>query len=346
MHVPGSLFCVTMPGLLLKTSRHRAFSSVIFISIYFYISSHQKPKDFSYEEVSVTSNLSTSNASEQVMDENRNASGFASLSDHVMYGCEDMWPDLHCYSPPESPDTEKIETTTLNEFSEETSALEDLNTRTQTWTESGKPGTFSYSLHSDREHFTGEQNRLLSPEPKLVPLDGKEYKHCKRKMSFNETGFKRKSISPKGDLVVKVEDVREKLKPCASGGLTVVTNSATVRYTSSGRKIANNYAEKELAKLSLVRARDAEKKNCKVRSKVPKGSTQVRKHPNKNPTGKRNNPLLRYENLKFSELNTIPRMSIRYKVAFTKWPFVFSGALDLINQRLVSQNAFWDSVKS
>ena len=280
------------------------------------------------------------------MDKNRNLSDFTSFSDHVMYDCEDVWPDLHCYSPPESPDTHQIETTALKEFSEETSALEDLNTRTQTWTESGKPGTFSYSLHPDKEHFTGEQNRLLSPDVKLTPLNGKEYKHCKRKMSFNESGHKRKSISPKGDLVVKVEDVGEKLKPCASGGLTVVTNSATVRYTSSGRKIASNYSEKELAKLSLVRARDTEKKKCKVRSKVLKGSSQARKHRNKKPTGKRNNPLLSYENLKFSELNTIPRMSMRYKVAFTKWPFVFSGALDLINQRLVSQNAFWDSVRS
>ena len=288
------------------------------------------------------------------MDENRNLSGFASISDHVMYGCEDVWPDLHCYSPPESPDTEQIENTTLKQFSEETSELEDLNTRTQTWTESGNslelslPGTLSYSLHSDKEHFTGEQNRPLSPEVQLVPLDEKEYKQCERKMSFSESDYKRKSISPKGDLVVKIEDVKEKLKPCASGGLTVVTNSAKVRYTSSGRKIANNYSEKELANLSLVRARDAEKKKKKrkARSKVPRGSTQARKHANKNPSGKRNNPLLLYENLKFSELNTIPRMSVRYRVAFAKWPYVFSAALDLINQRLASQNVFWDSVRS
>ena len=296
----------------------------------------------------MASDLPSSIASQQEMDWNRNPSGFASFSDHVMYGCEDVWSDLHCYSPPKSPETEKIETTTLKVFSKETSGLEDLNTRTQTWIESGKPDTLSYSLHSDKEHFTGEKNRPLSPEVhvKLVPLDGKEYKHSKQKMPFNGSGCKRKSISPKGDLVVKVEDVRDKIKPCASGGLTVVTDSATARYTSSGRKIANNYSEKELANLSLVRARDAAKKKRKVRSKVPKGSTKVRKHPNKNPTGKRNNPLLHYENLKFSELNTIPRMSTRYKVAFTKWPYVFSGALDLINQRLASQNAFWNSVRS
>ena len=321
------------------------FHSCLTLSLilYFYFFSHQKPQDFSFEEVSVTSNLLTSNASEQERDENRNPSGFASFSDHVMYGCEDMWPDLHCYSPPESPEPQQIETAALNEFCEETSGLEDLNTRTQTWTDSGKPGTVSYS---DKECFTGEQNRLLSPKAKLVPPDGEEYEHCKRKMSFNESGCKRKSISPKGDLVVRVEDVGDKLKPCAIGGFTVVTNSAKVRYTSSGRRIANNYSEKELAKLSLVRARDAGKKKRKARNKVPKGSTQVRKHANKNPTGKRNNPFLRYENLKFSELNTIPRMSVRYKVAFTKWPYVFSGALDLINQRLASQNVFWNSVRS
>ena len=294
----------------------------------------------------MASNLSSSNASQQETDENRNSSGFASFGDHVMYGCEDMWPDLQCYSPPESPEMEKIETTTLKDFSKETSALEDLNTRTQTWIESGKPGTFSHTLHSDKEHFTGEKNRHPSPEVKLVSLDGKEYKHWQGEMSFNGSGCKRKSISPKGDLVVEVEDVRDKLKPCASGGLTVLTNSATVRYTSSGRKIANNYSEKELANLSLVRAHDAVKKEHKVRNKVPKGSTKVRKHPKKNPTRRRNNPLLQYGNLKFSELNTIPRMSTRYKVAFTKWPYVFSGALDLINQRLASQNAFWDSVRS
>ena len=298
----------------------------------------------------MVSNLSTctSDVSEQEMDENRNLPGFASIGDHVMYSCEDMWPDLHCYSPPESPNPQQIETATLKEFAKQTSGLEDLNTRTETWTESGKPGTFSYSMHSDKGHFTGEQNRLLSPEVKLEPLEEKECKHHQRKMSFNETGCKRKSISPKGDLVVKIEDVREKLKSCASGGLTVVTNSAKVRYTSSGRKIANNYSEKELANLSLVRARDAEKKKKKrrARSKVPRGSTQARKHPNKNPTGKSNNPLLLYENLKFSELNTIPRMSMRYRVAFAKWPYVFSGALDLINQRLAGQNVFWDSLRS
>lgn len=313
-----------------------------YIYLVIFIFSHQKPQDFSYEEVSVTSNLSTTNASEQEIDESRNPSGFASFSDHVMYGCEDMWPDLHCYSPPESPGPQKTETTVLKEFCEDTNALEDPIARTQI-EESGKPGRFLYSRHSD---VTAEQNRLLSPKVKLVPRDGKEYQQYKRRMPFNESGCKRKSLSPKGNLVVKVEDLREKLKPCASGGLTVVTNSAKERYTSSGRRIANNYSEKELAKLSMVHALNAEKKKCKVRRKVPKGSPQVRKRPNKNPTGKRHNCLRRYENLKFSELNTVPRMSVRYKVAFTKWPYVFSGALDLINQRLVSQNAFWDSVRS
>ena len=288
---------------------------------------------------------STTNASEQGMDENRNPSDYALFSDHVMRGCEDMWPDLHCYSPPESPDSQETEST-LKEFYKETSALEDLNTRTQTRTDSGKPGTFLSSLHCNKECFTDEQNRLCSPEVNVVPLDVNKYKHCKRKMSCHEMGYKRKSISPKGELVVKVEDVREKLKPCASGGLTVVTTSSKVRYTSSGRRIANNYSEKELAKLSLVHAREAEKRKRKVRKKVPKGSTQVGKHPKKNPSEKRHNPLLHYKNLKFSELNTINRMSVRYKVAFTKWPFVFSGALDLINQRLVSQNVFWDSLRS
>ena len=107
----------------------------------------------------------------------------------------------------------------------------------------------------------------------------------------------------------------------------------------------------------MIRARNAQVKKCNVRSKGVKGlphgtgglvsdlehrsgkQGKKRKRPNENSAGKKKSLLSRYENLKFSELNTVPRMYVRYKVAFTKWPYVFSGALDLINQRLASQNA-------
>lgn len=330
--------------------------------------SYQKPQDFSYENVSVTSSLPTAMALEQDMDKSTYSSGFASFNDHVMYGCEDMWPDLHSYSPPESPDPHKTETTVSKELSKETIEMENSNARTQP-AESEEPAGSLHSTSSRIRRFSSEQYGLLSPEIKLVPLKGNIFHehNAKRTLPYNESAKKRKSsISTKGDLLVKIEDVREKLKPCAGGGLTVVTSSAKERYTSSGRRIANSYSEKSLAKLSVIRARNAQVKKRKVRSKGVKalpyaGGTgglvsdlehrsgkqgKKRKRPNENSAGKKKSLLSRYENLKFSELNTVPRMSVRYKVAFTKWPYVFSGALDLINQRLASQNAFWDSLKS
>lgn len=299
-------------------------------------------------------------ASEQDVDESRNSSGFTSFNDHVMYGCEDMWPDLQSYSPPESPDPQKIETIVFNKFSEEPIKIEDLDTQSQP-SKSEIPSGFPYSTHSDIEHFLAGQNQLLSPEVRLVPLDEIGNKHNERKTIHpSESTCLRKPFSTKGDLLIKVEDVRDKLKPCASGGLTVATNSAKERYTSSGRRIANSYSEKSLAKLSMTRALNAQVKKQKVRRKVinpvPCGGTgfvggtehqgKKRKRPDRNPAGRKKNPLERYKNLKFSELNTVPRMSMRYKVAFAKWPYVFSGALDLINQRIASQNSFWDSLKS
>lgn len=297
-------------------------------------------------------------ASEQDVDENRYSSGFTSFNDHVMYGCEDMWPDLQTYSPPESPDPQKTETIVFNKFSEEPTKT-DLDSRSQP-SKSDIPSSFSYSTHYDIKHFLAGQNQLLSPEVKLVPLDGKGYKHNERKTIHpSENTCIRKPSSTKGGLLIKIEDVRDKLKPCASGGLTVATNSAKERYTSSGRRIANSYSEKSLAKLSMTRALNAQVKKRKVRRKVLNhvhGGTgfvggaehqgKKRKRPDRNPVSRKKNSLERYKNLKFSELNTVPRMSMRYKVAFAKWPYVFSGALDLINQRIASQNSFWDSLKS
>lgn len=299
------------------------------------------------------------------MDQSTYSSGFASFSDHIMYGCEDMWPDLQSYSPPESPDPQKTEAIVSEDFSKGTSEIEDPNARIQP-ANSEVPGGFLYPTRSDIRRFSVEQNGLCYPEIKLVPLEGNNCNSHNENVTFpsSESACKRRSLSTKGNLLVKIEDVGEKLKPCASGGLTVVTNSAKERYTSSGRRIANSYSEKSLAKLSMTRALNAQVKKRKVRSKVVKGPPHLggtgvvndlehlsgkqgkkRKRPNKN-AARRKNLLSRYENLKFSELNTVPRMSVRYKVAFTKWPYVFSGALDLINQRLSSQNAFWDSLRS
>ncbi|XP_078373054.1 uncharacterized protein LOC144656685 [Oculina patagonica] len=320
-------------------------------------------QDFSYEKLSVTSSLSTAVASEQDMDQSTYSSSFASFSDHIMYGCEDMWPDLQSYSPPESPVPQKTEIIVSEDFSKETSGIEDPNARIQPANSEVRSG-FLYPTSSDMSCFSVEQNGCLYPEIKLVPLEVNNFSSHNEKRTFppSESACKRRSLS--GNLLVKIEDVGEKLKPCASGGLTVVANSAKERYTSSGRRIANSYSEKSLAKLSMTRAL-AQVKKRKVRSKVGKGPSlggdtglvsdleqlsgkqgKKRKRLNKNPAGRKKNILSRYENLKFSELNTVPRMSVRYKVAFTKWPYVFSGALDLINQRLTSQNAFWDSLRS
>lgn len=93
-------------------------------------------------------------------------------------------------------------------------------------------------------------------------------------MFFSESGYKRKFIFLKGDFVVKIEDVREKLKLCVSGGFIVVINFLKVRYISFGRKIVNNYFEKEFVNMFLVRVCDVEKKKKKkrkVRSKVLRG---------------------------------------------------------------------------
>ena len=161
--------------------------------------SYQKPQDFSYENMSVTSSLPIAMALEQGMDKSTYSSGFASFSDHVMYGCED-------------------------------------NARTQP-AESEEPAGFLHSTSSHIRRFSSEQYGILSPEIKLVPLKGNicHEHNAKRTLPYNESAKKRKSsISTKGDLLVKIEDVREKLKPCASGGLTVVTSSAKERYTSSG----------------------------------------------------------------------------------------------------------------
>lgn len=314
--------------------------------------------------MSVTSSLSATNDSEQDMDEKTYPSDFTSFDDHIMYGSEDVWPDLRSYSPPESPVTRNTETTATKEFEKtfpkEPSVfnMEGPNARTQP-AKDEKPGELLNSIRST------EQNIILSPDMKLVPFNKKDDKHNERRTSpTNDKECKRKSSSPTGNLVVKVEDVGEKLKPRVDGGLTVVTNSTRERYTSSGRRIANtNYNEKSLAKSSMTRALAVLAKQSKIgKSKTSKGrrhgggtglagdlehpSRKQGKKRKRRPAEEKRNSLWHYENLKFSELNTVPRMSARYKVAFRKWPYVFSGALDLINQRLGNQNAFWDSIRS
>lgn len=129
------------------------------------------------------------------------------------------------------------------------------------------------------------------------------------------------------------------------------------RCTASGRKALSNYSENILPKSSSKHIISATEKQSH-RKKLPKNSRSVcdaeykrdRKKKikvRKNLSDRREKYFMaRYGNLQFKELNTISRMSSRYKVAFTKWPRVFSGALDLINQRLANQNAFWNTIRS
>lgn len=49
-----------------------------------------------------------------------------------------------------------------------------------------------------------------------------------------------------------------------------------------------------------------------------------------------------YRNIKLSEISTISRIKTRYNVAFARWPRIFGGALDIINERIASQNAIWN----
>ena len=51
-----------------------------------------------------------------------------------------------------------------------------------------------------------------------------------------------------------------------------------------------------------------------------------------------------YCNIKFSQVSDITRIKTRYRVAFARWPHVFGGALDIINKRIASQNAIWNSL--
>ena len=330
--------------------------------------SHQKPQDFSNEEVSsVISISSTAEVSEPsaLSVESTPSASFSSFKDHVLHGCEDVWPDFRSYSPPESPvhSAESVVSKELEILPMETDSVFPVETVTYKMDET-EPSKLSQPLGGEKaddhldswkspvRHLSLQQKEFYSPEIKLVPMDKK---NSERRLSHsNVSPQKRKSLSPKGDLVVKLDDVGNKLTPCRSGGLTMVTG----RYTTSGRRILSNYSEQSLAKAATKCMIPTEVKKRRRRNKgsehsrgnksaiIDAGKKKKKGRP-KNPAGRKKiSTLLRYENLKFRDLNTIPRISTRYKVAFTKWCYVFTGALDLINQRLTNQNAFWNSIRS
>ena len=274
-----------------------------------------------------------------ISDESTLSASFSSLKDHSLYGHEEVWPDFDSYSPPESPEPQSSK-------NGDDIFLTD-------------PGVV-FPMEAKISVPLKPCNGLLSPKINLAPLLIKDKRGVKRKCSMSsDTPSKRKSLSPKGDLVVKLNDVGDKLERSPTGGLTVATSTRTGRYTSFGRRIlAVNYSEKSLAKSVMKRTLPTEVKKRKAKKtrkclvhKDQKCTCRVesqRGKPKKrtNKPRKRDTTLLRYENLPFKELNTISRISTRYKVAFSKWPYVFSGALDLINQRISSQNSFWDSIRS
>ena len=317
----------------------------------FSVSSYQKPQDFSNEDVvSISSTSSTAEVSEPstLSDESTPS------ADQVIRDCKDVWHDFRSYSPPESPvhSAESVVSKELEILPMETDNVFHAETDTYKM-DVTEPSKKSQPLGDEKaddhvgwksqvRHLSWQQKELYSPEIKLVSVDRK---YSERRLSHsNVSPPKRKSLSPKGDLVVKLDDVGNKLTPCRSGGLTIVSG----RYTTSGRRILSNYNEKSLAETASKGMIPTEVKKRRGRNKVGKDSGRKKKRGRpRNPAGRKKiNALLRYENLKFKDLNTIPRISTRYKVAFTKWPYVFTGALDLINQRLTNQNAFWNSIRS
>lgn len=308
----------------------------------FPVSLYQEPQDFSNEDVvSISSTSSTAEVSEPstLSDESTPS------ADHVMRDCKDVWHDFRSYSPPESPvhSAESVVSKELEILPMETDnvfrAEKDMYKMdvTEPSKKSQPLGDEKADDHvgwkSQARHLSWQQKEPYSPEIKLVSVDRK---YSERRLSH--------SLSPKGDLVVKLDDVGNKLTPCRSGGLTIVTG----RYTTSGRRILSNYNEKSLAETASKGRIPTEVKKRRGRNKVGRDSGRKKKRGrSRNPAGRKKiDALLRYENLKFKDLNTIPRISTRYKVAFTKWPYVFTGALDLINQRLTNQNAFWNAIRS
>ena len=274
-----------------------------------------------------------------ISDESTLSASFSSLKDHSWYGHEEVWPDFDSYSPPESPEPQRSK-----------------NGDEIFLTDSDVVLPMEAKISVPLKPCNG----LLSPKISLSPVLVKGKRGVKRKCFMSsDTPSKRKSLSPKGDLVVKLNDVGDKLERSPTGGLTVATSTRTGRYTSFGRRIlAVNYSEKSLAKSVMKRTLPTEVKRRKAKRtrkclvhKDQKCTCRVENQRGKPKKGtkkprKRDTTLLRYESLPFKELNTISRISTRYKVAFSKWPYVFSGALDLINQRISNQNLFWNSIRS
>lgn len=266
--------------------------------------------------------------------------GFSSCKDLDVYGSE-TWPDLGNYSPPESPVQETE--STGHYFSLDAEKFLTLSEGVP----SGSPfkndvsDALCNSMKSRIGRLTLNRVELLSPEIKLVPLS------LSSVSQLEGESLKRK-------LVVKLDDVGKSLKQRRNGGFTLVSG----RCTASGRKALSNYSEKTLSKSASKRIISSATEKQSRRKKIAKNSRSVcdadykrgRKKKikvRKNLSDRRKSYFMaRYGNLQFKELNTISRMSSRYKVAFTKWPLVFSGALDLINQRLANQNAFWDTIRS
>lgn len=301
-----------------------------------------KPRDFSYEVASISSSSSAGDLLEpSTLSDESSSIGFSSCKDLDVCDYE-TWPDLGSYSPPESPvqETESVG----HYFSLDAETFSTVSKRVP----SGSPfkseisDTFCNSMKSRVRRSTLNHVELLSPEIKLVPLSVSSGRQLEGESS-----------SLKKELVVKLYDVGKSLKKRRNGGFTLVPG----RCTASGRKALSNYSENVLPKSSSKHIISATEKQSH-RKKLAKNARSVcdaeykrdRKKKikvRKNLSDRREKYFMaRYGNLQFKELNTISRMSSRYKVAFTKWPRVFSGALDLINQRLANQNAFWNTIRS
>jgi hypothetical protein len=141
-----------------------------------------------------------------------------------------------------------------------------------------------------------------------------------------------KSPVPLKDLVVKCERL-------VAENLNVLRSPETV-----GIKPRKPKTVRKTTKKANEPKTDLENKKTNKRGQKRKRKTNPDK--TEKPRKKRKPTVPgHYTNYKPSQLSTISHSGMRYRVAFTFWPQKYSGALDKINQRLVNQNAFWNSLE-
>ena len=193
--------------------------------------------------------------------------------------------------------------------------------------------------NANASHLLKASRGLLTPEIKLVPVDirGKTI-----------VGANRVVHNPKHNLVVKIVDLGNNVHP-RSKARHSSASQVKEQYTNFGRRIPN-YCEVLLSKGSIQDLPAPDKRQKRKRKSqgrtvimdtndsVVKKENKQRKRYSIHLADRKAKIPKQYKNTKFSEIQAIPGIKMRYRVAFAKWPDVFTGALNTINQRIVSQN--------